>query len=75
MVLTVTKTKTMRPEWLLIFASCLFMLLCFPMVSYGAAAPRTLLNRLTANGKYLTDEELWFAQTLDHFSPYVTRLF
>jgi hypothetical protein len=31
----------------------------------------TSLDRLSGSANYLTKEELWFQQTLDHFSPYV----
>ncbi|KAK2657052.1 hypothetical protein Ddye_010104 [Dipteronia dyeriana] len=54
-------------------------LLCLILVSFslsslanGFLRPRTMLNKLSSNGSndYLTTEELWFDQTLDHFSPY-----
>ncbi|KHN41677.1 Putative serine protease EDA2 [Glycine soja] len=41
----------------------------FPALSYGVVPPRTLLNKLS-QGSYLTTQEQWFNQTLDHFSPY-----
>ncbi|XVF17991.1 hypothetical protein REPUB_Repub10bG0173100 [Reevesia pubescens] len=37
--------------------------------------PRTLLNSLSENHNYLTTEQLWFDQTLDHYSPYDHRQF
>ena len=43
----------------------------FPALSYGVVPPRTLLNKLS-QGSYLTTQEQWFNQTLDHFSPYVS---
>ncbi|KAG4952078.1 hypothetical protein JHK85_045945 [Glycine max] len=46
----------------------------FPPLSYGVVPPRTLLNKLS-EGKYLNTQELWFDQTLDHFSPYDHRQF
>ncbi|XP_030499131.2 probable serine protease EDA2 [Cannabis sativa] len=36
---------------------------------YGYGMPRMMFNKLTAS-RYLTTQELWFNQTLDHFSPY-----
>ncbi|XP_061345634.1 probable serine protease EDA2 isoform X2 [Gastrolobium bilobum] len=61
----------MREGWTVTMLSCLLvsLLLLFPTVK---AAPRAMLNRLSGNGSgnYLTNEELWFSQTLDHFSPY-----
>ncbi|KAK8270491.1 hypothetical protein V6Z12_D11G200400 [Gossypium hirsutum] len=39
-------------------------------------SPRTLLNRFSQNSNYyLTTEEHWFDQTLDHYSPYDHRQF
>ncbi|KAI4314781.1 hypothetical protein L6164_027656 [Bauhinia variegata] len=64
-----------RRGWLLILASSFLLFLTFPTVSYGVTAPRTLLNRLSQNGRHLTNEEHWFTQTLDHFSPYDHRQF
>lgn len=53
----------------------LFLILSLAAVScvFAFVPPRTLLNNLS-EGKILTNEELWFNQTLDHFSPYVTSL-
>ncbi|CAI8609056.1 unnamed protein product [Vicia faba] len=51
----------------------LFLFLCF---SYAIAfiPPHIHLNHLS-QGRYLTNQELWFNQTLDHFSPYDHRQF
>ncbi|GAV75900.1 Peptidase_S28 domain-containing protein [Cephalotus follicularis] len=57
------------------------LLLMYSTVSYGFVAPRTMLqHRLSgssssSNSNYLTNEEHWFNQTLDHFSPYDHRKF
>ncbi|XP_061343785.1 probable serine protease EDA2 isoform X2 [Gastrolobium bilobum] len=67
-------TTTLRQRWLIVTASSLFMFLSFPAVCYGVAPPRTLFNKLS-EGKTLTNNELWFNQTLDHFSPYDHRQF
>lgn len=55
----------------------LSLLLEFSSASSIPSTPRTLLHRLPAtNGShYLTTEEHWFNQTLDHFSPYDHRQF
>ncbi|KAK8685728.1 hypothetical protein V6N13_124764 [Hibiscus sabdariffa] len=37
--------------------------------------PRNLLGRLSESSYYLTTKELWFDQTLDHYSPYDHRQF
>jgi len=37
----------------------------------GFVPSPTSLDRLSGSANYLTKEELWFQQTLDHFSPYV----
>ena len=61
-----------------IMMSCLLVFLLFPTVSYGygTATPRALLNAFSGNSSanYLTKQELWFSQTLDHYSPYVLSL-
>ncbi|XVE87394.1 hypothetical protein DITRI_Ditri18aG0114000 [Diplodiscus trichospermus] len=44
-------------------------------LAHGFVTPRSLLNRLSGNNNYLTTEELWFDQTLDHYSPYDHRQF
>ncbi|KAE8010590.1 hypothetical protein FH972_006947 [Carpinus fangiana] len=41
----------------------------------GFVTSRTLHNQLSGSASYLTKEELWFQQTLDHFSPYDHRRF
>ncbi|XAR73802.1 Prolyl oligopeptidase [Bertholletia excelsa] len=41
----------------------------------GAASTSRILDRLAASSNYLTTQELWFNQTLDHFSPYDHRKF
>ncbi|XP_044469901.1 probable serine protease EDA2 isoform X1 [Mangifera indica] len=55
----------------------LFMLSMLWRVSHGFVPPSTFLNRLSESGSsnYLTTKELWFNQTLDHFSPYDHRQF
>ncbi|GFY87978.1 serine carboxypeptidase S28 family protein [Actinidia rufa] len=40
-----------------------------------AAVTSRIVNRLTASTNFLTTQELWFNQTLDHFSPYDHRQF
>ncbi|KAG4939220.1 hypothetical protein JHK84_045413 [Glycine max] len=64
-----------QEEWMITTAllSLLFVS-SFPPLSYGVVPPRTLLNKLS-EGKYLNTQELWFDQTLDHFSPYDHRQF
>ncbi|KDP46696.1 hypothetical protein JCGZ_06484 [Jatropha curcas] len=46
-------------------------------VTYGIPAPRFMLDGLSGTGSsnFLTTEELWFNQTLDHYSPYDHRRF
>ncbi|XP_062102528.1 probable serine protease EDA2 [Humulus lupulus] len=48
----------------------IFSLSCF----HGYGMPRMMFNKLSES-RYLTTEELWFNQTLDHFSPYDHRQF
>ncbi|XP_048335895.2 probable serine protease EDA2 [Ziziphus jujuba] len=43
--------------------------------SDGFVAPRSMLDSLSGSKNYLTTDELWFNQTLDHFSPYDHRQF
>ncbi|KAK9285099.1 hypothetical protein L1049_024284 [Liquidambar formosana] len=43
-------------------------------LSNGFATSR-MLHRKAQHGNYLTSEELWFNQTLDHFSPFDHRQF
>ncbi|KAL2333769.1 hypothetical protein Fmac_014982 [Flemingia macrophylla] len=63
-----------QEDWVIVTALSLFLCLSFPSFSYGLVPPRTLLNKLS-EGKYLTTQELWLHQTLDHFSPYDHRQF
>ncbi|XVE82521.1 hypothetical protein DITRI_Ditri16bG0011600 [Diplodiscus trichospermus] len=65
---------TMRLSKAVISAS-LLLLVALSGCVHGFVAPRTLLNRLSENNNYLTTEELWFNQTLDHYSPYDHRQF
>ncbi|XP_068465657.1 probable serine protease EDA2 isoform X1 [Phaseolus vulgaris] len=66
---------TMRQkDWVIATALTLLLFLSFPTFSYGLVPPRTLLNKLSES-KYLTNQALWFDQTLDHFSPYDHRQF
>ncbi|KAF3440769.1 hypothetical protein FNV43_RR19055 [Rhamnella rubrinervis] len=59
--------------WLLVVLAVLFSTLT---CSNGFIGPRTMLNHLSgSSSKYLTDTQLWFNQTLDHFSPYDHRQF
>ncbi|KAM1156247.1 hypothetical protein ACFX2B_026778 [Malus domestica] len=59
--------------------SFLFAMMMWTPLSYGFVNPRTLLQLESSSGsgggKLLTKEELWFDQTLDHFSPYDRRKF
>lgn len=59
------------------FSFTLLLTTTFWTLSYGFVRPPTLLQlqSLSGNGNYLTKEELWFDQTLDHFSPYDHRRF
>lgn len=59
-----------RKDWVIATALTLLLFVYFPAFSYGLVPPRTLLNKLS-EGKYLTNQEHWFDQTLDHFSPNV----
>ncbi|OIV94828.1 hypothetical protein TanjilG_22025 [Lupinus angustifolius] len=75
-----SKTTTRGVVMDMTMLSCLLVLLFFPTLSYSYA-PRTpsRLNRFsnTANvtSNYLTKQQLWLSQTLDHFSPYDHRKF
>ncbi|KAL0739506.1 hypothetical protein Bca4012_015716 [Brassica carinata] len=51
------------------------VLLSYTSLSHGLLQPRRISHGLSASGKYLTRDELWFNQTLDHFSPYDHRKF
>ncbi|CAN6698680.1 unnamed protein product [Malus baccata var. baccata] len=59
--------------------SFFFTMMMWTPLSYGFVNPRTLLQLESSSGsgggKLLTKEELWFDQTLDHFSPYDRRKF
>uniref|UniRef100_A0A2P2KJI0 Catalytic n=2 Tax=Rhizophora mucronata TaxID=61149 RepID=A0A2P2KJI0_RHIMU len=44
-------------------------------VCHGFLTPRTMLDRLSGSNNFLTTGELWFNQTLDHYSPYDHRRF
>ncbi|KAK7346377.1 hypothetical protein VNO80_20895 [Phaseolus coccineus] len=55
-------------------ALTLLLFVSFPAFSYGLLPPRTLLSKLS-KGSFLTTQELWFHQTLDHFSPHDHREF
>ncbi|KAK7360156.1 hypothetical protein VNO77_02135 [Canavalia gladiata] len=62
-------------EWSIMTALLsLFLFLSFPAACYGVFPPHTLLNKVS-EGRYLNNTELWFNQTLDHFSPYDHRQF
>ncbi|RDX85567.1 putative serine protease EDA2, partial [Mucuna pruriens] len=63
-----------QEDWVIPTALSLLLFASFPAFSYGVVPPRTLLNKLS-EGKYLTNQELWLDQTLDHFSPYDHRQF
>ncbi|XP_048431638.1 probable serine protease EDA2 [Pyrus x bretschneideri] len=59
--------------------SFFFTMMMWTPLSYGFVNPRTLLQLESSSGsgggRLLTKEELWFDQTLDHFSPYDRRKF
>ncbi|XP_004509337.1 probable serine protease EDA2 isoform X1 [Cicer arietinum] len=55
-------------------SSLLFLFLCFSYV-FAFIPPRNLLLSNLSQGKFLTNQEFWFNQTLDHFSPYDHREF
>ncbi|KAF7828935.1 putative serine protease EDA2 [Senna tora] len=65
----------MTQKWELVVALSLLLFLSSPTYSFGFSAPRSLLNHVSPTAKYLTNQELWFNQTLDHFSPYDHRHF
>ncbi|MBA0653460.1 hypothetical protein Goklo_020632 [Gossypium klotzschianum] len=53
-------------------ASLLFLVALSGFTHGFVMSSRTLLNRFSQNSNYyLTTEEHWFDQTLDHYSPYV----
>ncbi|CAJ1942413.1 unnamed protein product [Sphenostylis stenocarpa] len=61
-------------DWVIATALTSLLFVSFPAFSDGLVPPRLLLNKLS-EGKYLTNQALWFDQTLDHFSPYDHRQF
>ncbi|KAG9129902.1 hypothetical protein Leryth_007005 [Lithospermum erythrorhizon] len=56
-----------------IFFSLVFLILL--KSSYGSVSSRLLQSLDSDNSKYLSTNELWFNQILDHFSPYDHRQF
>ncbi|CAK9157049.1 unnamed protein product [Ilex paraguariensis] len=60
----------MRASLALFLASLLLLL----TLSHGLL-PSRILQRMTSSSNYLTNDQLWFNQTLDHFSPYDHRQF
>jgi len=50
------------------------ILLSLSTLSHGLLQPRRISHGLTESSKYLTRDELWFNQTLDHYSPSVINL-
>ncbi|KAL2333770.1 hypothetical protein Fmac_014983 [Flemingia macrophylla] len=63
-----------QEHWVLLTTLSSLLFLSFPVFTSGVFPPRTLLDKLS-EGKFLTNQELWFNQTLDHFSPYDHRQF
>lgn len=61
----------MWPAMLLSFATSF---LCLFVLSHGFISS-SLDQSLASNGNFLTQDEHWFNQTLDHFSPYDHRHF
>ncbi|CAH9087127.1 unnamed protein product [Cuscuta epithymum] len=51
------------------------VLLSFLYITNGVVVSRHLQRSSSESSKYLTRDELWFNQTLDHFSPYDHRKF
>ncbi|WMV18085.1 hypothetical protein MTR67_011470 [Solanum verrucosum] len=45
------------------------------IISNGISTSQFFLQQINSENKYLTKEEHWFNQTLDHFSPYDHRTF
>lgn len=63
----------MKQCWVMMSPCLLVFLFLF---STASATPlRLLQRRLSESARYLTKEELWFPQTLDHYSPYNHRKF
>ncbi|XP_075493243.1 putative serine protease EDA2 isoform X3 [Primulina tabacum] len=56
-------------------ASILLLLLKVTVSSIGASSPRLFQHTASKSKNYLTKEEFWFNQTIDHFSPYDRRQF
>ncbi|CAI9272301.1 unnamed protein product [Lactuca saligna] len=56
---------------LLIFVKFLFMILIFSACNGLSTRVIERIHSSSNNSNYLTKDELWFNQTLDHFSPYV----
>ncbi|WJX61070.1 putative serine protease eda2 [Trifolium repens] len=70
----------MRQCWTKTMSQCLSVFLSLLFFSTVTATPRSLQHRLSESktgnsNNYLTKEELWFSQTLDHYSPYDHRKF
>lgn len=62
--------KTMK---LTIFAFFFFLFSELLTISNGISTSKLFLQQISSQNKYLTKEEHWFNQTLDHFSPYVSN--
>ncbi|XP_073062090.1 probable serine protease EDA2 isoform X2 [Primulina eburnea] len=56
-------------------ASILLLLIKVTVSSTGASSPRLFQHTASKSKNYLTKEEFWFNQTIDHFSPYDRRQF
>ncbi|MBA0634399.1 hypothetical protein Godav_022060 [Gossypium davidsonii] len=56
---------------LVVSVSSLFFVALSGFAHGFVMTPRSLINRLSQSSYYLTTKELWFDQTLDHYSPYV----
>ncbi|KAK5784647.1 hypothetical protein PVK06_039173 [Gossypium arboreum] len=62
---------TMRLSKPLVVSVSLLFFVALSGFAHGfVMTPRSLLNRLSQSSYYLTTKELWFDQTLDHYSPY-----
>ncbi|TYI56304.1 hypothetical protein E1A91_D11G200400v1 [Gossypium mustelinum] len=60
---------------LVVSVSSLFFVALSGFAHGFVMTPRSLINRLSQSSYYLTTKELWFDQTLDHYSPYDHRQF
>ncbi|MFQ6663177.1 hypothetical protein Gotur_030794 [Gossypium turneri] len=60
---------------LVVSVSLLFFVALSGFAHGFVMTPRSLINRLSQSSYYLTTKELWFDQTLDHYSPYDHRQF